>query len=143
MDTDTVSLPFLTPLFARDPLSFCRRRRHRRRSASLVVISLSLQQLQYLLKRNQEKEGEANKKEEITVGSRGWGEGGKGTMASACGAVAVVSGFQNLRQACILSSPGTLLLFFLTPGELVLNGLLACPPRFLHGCPLYWGFLTD
>ncbi|CAM6010027.1 unnamed protein product [Sphagnum balticum] len=27
-------------------------------------------------------------------------------MASACGAVAVVSGFQNLRQACILSSPG-------------------------------------
>jgi len=42
MDTDTVSLPFRTPLFARDPLSFCRRRRHRRRSASLVVISLSL-----------------------------------------------------------------------------------------------------
>jgi hypothetical protein len=49
-------------------------------------------------------------------------------MASACGAVAVVSGFQNLRQACILSSPGTLRLFFLTPGELVLNGLLAWPP---------------
>ncbi len=89
--------------------------------------------------------GEANKKEEITVGSRGWGEGGKGTMASACGAVAVVSGFQNLRQACILSSPGTLRLFFLTPRELVLNGLLAWrfPARFLHGCPLYWGFLTD
>jgi hypothetical protein len=63
-------------------------------------------------------------------------------MASACGAVAVVSGFQNLRQACILSSPGTLRLFFLTPGELVLNGLLACPPPpppppgFFHGCSL-------